>query len=49
LKILPAFGQRLMKRRFAGWHPLYVALVVGEDWSAFAQVNRQWVLAQPVA
>jgi len=37
VKILPAFGQRLMKRRFAGWHPLYVALVVGEDWSAFAQ------------
>ena len=37
MKILPAFGQRLMKRRFAGWHPLYVALVVGEDWSAFAQ------------
>ena len=34
---LPAFGQWLMKRRFAGWHPLYVALVVGEDWSAFAQ------------
>jgi len=35
VKLLPAFGQRLMKRRFAGWHPLYVALVVGEDWSAF--------------
>ena len=37
MKLLPAFGRRLMKRRFAGWHPLYVALVVGEDWSAFAQ------------
>ena len=35
--IVPAYGQRLMKRRFAGWHPLYVALVVGEDWSLFAQ------------
>jgi len=37
MKLLPAFGQRLMKKRFAGWHPLYVALVVGEDWYAFAQ------------
>lgn len=26
-----------MRARFAGWHPLYVALTVGDDWSAFAQ------------
>ena len=37
MKTFPAFGRRLMKRRFAGWHPLYIALVVGEDWSAFSQ------------
>lgn len=35
--IVPAFGQRLMRARFAGWHPLFVALTVGEDWSAFAK------------
>lgn len=35
--IVPAFGQRLMRRRFAGLHPLHVALTVGDDWSAFAK------------
>ena len=33
----PAFGQQLMKRRFAGNHPLRVALTIGDDWSAFAK------------
>lgn len=35
--IVPAFGQRLMKRRFAGVHPLFVVLTIGEDWALFSQ------------
>lgn len=31
-KILPAYGWRLMKLRFAGWHPLYVSLLLGANW-----------------
>jgi len=50
-KILPAFGRRLMKRRFAGWHPLYVSLVIGEDWSEFATEpfteNTAWLALRP--
>lgn len=31
-KILPAYGRRLMKLRFAGEHPLFVSLLLGENW-----------------
>jgi hypothetical protein len=29
---LPAYGRALMNRRYAGWHPLYVRVIYGEDW-----------------
>ncbi len=49
--MLPAFGQRLMKRRFAGWHPLYVSVVYGEDWSVFNEepftAETAWLAVRP--